>query len=161
MIVKTVRASSVKLIVCIMLSVTICLSLALFIPDRSVTALNANGEKTVYTNAETNEGRISFLRSFGWEVEPLPIEKNVVTVPRDFDSVFNGYNELQKLQGLDLSRYKQKEVTRYSYLITNYEGYNGRVFANLIIYRGCVVGGDICTEDSSGFIHGFSKTTKL
>lgn len=161
MMVKTVRASTVKLFGCITLAVLICFSLAVFLPEQPLTYAYADGEKTVYTDAETNEGRISFLRSFGWEVQPDAIAVAKVTVPSEFDTVFRGYNELQKLQGLDLSRYKQKEVTRYTYLITNYDGYDGKVFANLIVYRGCVVGGDVCTEDSRGFIHGFLKSTHL
>ena len=110
---------------------------------------------------DSNESRIAFLKSFGWEVQHEPLESVKVTVPTEFDAVFAGYNDLQKLQGLDLSRYKQKEVTRYTYLVTNYNGYDGRVHANLIIYRGNVVAGEICTEDASGFIHGFQKSTQL
>ena len=84
-----------------------------------------------------------------------------MTVPSKFDTVFSGYNDLQRLQGLDLSRYKRKEVTRYTYIVTNYDGYDGTVYANLIVYRGRVIAGDICTESENGFIHGFSKDTRL
>ena len=43
------------------------------------------------------------------------------------------------------------------YTVTNYGNYNGTVLANLLVYRGRVIGGDICSADANGFIHGFSK----
>ena len=71
--------------------------------------------------------------------------------------MFVSYNEIQKQQGLDLIKYKNKEVMRYTYEITNYEGYSGTVYATLIVYRNKVIGGDVCSADVKGFIHGFIK----
>ncbi len=47
---------------------------------------------------------------------------------------------------------------RYTYEITNYEGYEGTVYVNLLVYRNKIVGGDVCSADASGFIHGFEKS---
>lgn len=110
-----------------------------------------------YDKIKTNEDRIAFLRQFGWEVEEVPLEEAEVTLPEEFDKVFTGYNELQRKQGLDLTRYKRKKMMRYTYKITNYEGYDGIVYANILVKGKRVVGGDICSEDTNGFIHGFSK----
>lgn len=66
------------------------------------------------------------------------------------------YNELQKQQGLNLEKYKRKKVTRYTYVVTNYPDYTGVIYANILVYRGKVIAGDICTADSSGFTHGLS-----
>jgi hypothetical protein len=41
--------------------------------------------------------------------------------------------------------------------VTNYEGYDGKVYANVLVYRNKVVGGDICSADVEGFVHGFEK----
>ena len=38
------------------------------------------------------------------------------------------YNEIQKQQGLDLSKYRRKNATRYTMEITNYGEYNGKVY---------------------------------
>ena len=46
-------------------------------------------------------------------------------------------------------------MMRYTYEITNYPNYEGKVIANILVYRGKVVGGDICSADINGFIHGF------
>ena len=66
-------------------------------------------------------------------------------------------NEIQKEQGLNLLKYKRKKLTRYTFEVKNYEGYDGRVLANVLVYRGKVVGGDICSADIDGFVHGFEK----
>ena len=54
--------------------------------------------------------------------------------------------------GLDLSRYKRKDVMRYTYEVIGYPGYNGVVYANLLIYKNKVIGGDICSADVNGFV---------
>ena len=64
---------------------------------------------------------------------------------------------MQKAGGFDLSKYKNREVERYTYTVTNYEGYEGTVYANLIVYRGKVIGGDVCSADADGFCHGLEK----
>ena len=86
-----------------------------------------------------------------------PLETEEVLIPSDFDKVFAGYNEIQKSQGLDLGKYRKKHLTRYTYEVTNYDGYDGTVYANLLIYKGRVVGGDICSADAGGFMQGFEK----
>jgi hypothetical protein len=70
------------------------------------------------------------------------------------------YNELQKQQGLDLSKYGKKTVTRYTLEVTNYPNYSGTVFANVLTFRGKVIGGDICSSDSRGFLHTFSMPSE-
>lgn len=161
MFVYSVKASSIKLVALILLSLTVVCTLLILIPRYDSVTVFADDGSVVYTGAKTNDGRAEFLRNFGYEIDPTPLEEKEIVIPSEFDSVFTGYNELQKLQGLDLSRYKRKTVTRYTYEITNYDGYDGRVFANLFVYRGRVIGGDVCTEAQDGFIHGFSKNTRL
>nr|MBQ4318223.1 DUF4830 domain-containing protein [Clostridia bacterium] len=94
------------------------------------------------------------------EVEGTPKEEAAVTIPSEFDKVFLGYNELQKRQGLNLAKYKRKEITRYTYVVTNYPDYSGTVYANLLVYRNRIIGGDICSADVNGFIHGFTSDVK-
>jgi hypothetical protein len=110
-----------------------------------------------YSRIKTNEDRIKFLEQFGWRVAERPVEEVEVKIPEKFDKVFTGYNEIQKRQGLDLSKYHGKNVMRYTYEITNYEGESGKVYANVIVYRNKVIGGDVCSANVGGFIHGFEK----
>ena len=89
-------------------------------------------------------------------MDPVPVEECEIVIPREFDKVMTSYNEIQKQQGLDLSKYAKKTATRYTYKITNYPDYNGTVYANIITYRNKVISGDICSADAKGFLHTLS-----
>ena len=109
-----------------------------------------------FKKISTNEDRVRFLMRFGWEVDPEAKEVLEVTVPEKFDAVYQSYNQLQVGEGLDLEKYKGKSVKRYTYLVNNYD-YEGTVYANLLIYKNTVIGGDICSARSDGFVHGLTK----
>lgn len=159
MFIRTVRAWRIKLFAMLALSAALVVALIICIPAHPVTAVSASDGSKVYTGVKTNEDRVDFLRRFGWEVSAEPSETVNVTVPESFDDIFEGYNRLQTEQGLDLSRYRRKTVTRYTYTVTNYPDYDGTVYATLLVYRGRVIGGDICSAEPEGFIHGFLKSS--
>ncbi len=50
---------------------------------------------------ETNSQRVTFLAQYGWEVEEEPVEIRDVTIPEEFDQVYQQYNEVQKSQGME------------------------------------------------------------
>lgn len=161
MFVYSMKAGTLKLLGVICLSLALVITVVAFVPtlaDNSIAA-SASGEGTDYSydKVKSAADMVNFLSQFGWTVNGAVIESEEVTIPSEFDKVFAGYNELQREQGLDLSKYKKKKVTRYSCEVTNYEGYEGRVLANVIVYRNKVIGGDICSADVSGFVHGFEK----
>ena len=158
MFIYSLRASTLKFIGIVGVALVALITLIVFIPtDRPTTAAVSESAVYHYDRIKTPEDRIAFLRQFGWEVEQTPAEEAEVQIPAEFDKVFAGYNEIQKAQGLDLGRYKNKKVMRYTYIVTNYPDYQGKVLANLLVYRNKVIGGDICTADVHGFIHGFEK----
>lgn len=107
-----------------------------------------------FDKVKTNEERVALLKSCGWEVEETPIEEADVTIPAEFDRVFENYNAIQKSQGFDLSKYKNRDMKRFTYRVTNYPDYEGTVFCNLLVYKNRVVGADICSSDVNGFIRG-------
>ena len=86
-----------------------------------------------------------------------PSETKSFTVPDNFDKVLSGYNELQKSQGLDISRYKNKKVTRYTYEIDGYGDYKGKAFVNLIVYRNTVIACDVSSLEGDGFVEPLVK----
>lgn len=106
--------------------------------------------------AKTNEDRIKFLSQFGWEVEPDPIEICEIKIPSKFNEVYENYNSMQKDQGLDLSKYKEQNCTRYTYQVLNYKDAPGGIRANILVFNNKVIGGDICSIEIDGFMHGFS-----
>ena len=160
MFIYTMRAGTIRFFGVICLALAALITLIAFVPELQPVSAEVGDEEPCelsYEKIKTNEDRIAFLAQFGWQVDQTPTESTTVTIPKDFDKVFAAYNELQKSQGLNLSDYASRTVERYTYTVTNYEGYDGKVLANVLIFRGRVIGGDICSADTSGFIHGFSK----
>ena len=160
MFIYSLRASTLKFFAVVCVALVTLITLIAFVPTYG----EYEGDKSVSKDAEinydkikTNDDRIEFLSQFGWEVKPEAVTATEVTIPSEFDKIFTGYNEIQKRQGLDLSKYKKKNVMRYTYEDTNYKGFDGVVYANIIVYRNKVIGGDICSADVTGFIHGFEK----
>lgn len=107
-------------------------------------------------SSDSDMARAEFLSAYGWEVSSVPEEVCEVTIPGIFDGVYNTYNDLQRSQGFDLLDYRGKTVKRYTYIIHNYPDETDQVRANLLVYDGKVIGGDICTLALDGFMHGFS-----
>ena len=62
--------------------------------------------------AGENEQRIDFLKQFGWEVEQEPVSIEEIVIPQQFNQVYERYNELQKTQGMDLTKYAGKTVKK-------------------------------------------------
>ena len=121
--------------------------------------LLGGGEDTAPTAAPpsmaTNDGRVQFLKSFGWEVAASPVESGQVKIPESASEVFDRYNALQKSQGYDLSKFAGKDVMRYVYKITNYPGATDPVYATLLVYKDQVIGGDVTNTAAKGVVQGF------
>ncbi|MBO5052540.1 MAG: DUF4830 domain-containing protein [Clostridia bacterium] len=154
MFICSVRASTLKFFGVVALSVAALFGLMLFVPQYEAAEAVKTGEEIAYDDIRTNEDRIAFIGQFGYTVEAEPLETCEMTLPEEFDRVLAGYNEIQKQQGLDLSRYRKKTITRYTYTVTNYEGYEGTVYINLLQHRDRIVGCDICSADPAGFVDG-------
>ena len=122
----------------------------------SLWLLGGAGEvPTAGPSAGTNEGRTEFLKGYGWDVAPSPVESNQVKIPKSNTEVFDRYNQLQKSQGYDLSQFAGKHVMRFVYKINNYPGSSDPVYATLLVYKNQVIGGDITNTAPNGKIHGF------
>ena len=104
---------------------------------------------------ETNEERVAFLQSFGWQTEAGPAETREVMIPAQFNDVYQNYNAMQQAQGFDLAPYAGEVVTQYKYKVTNYPG-ETEVFATLLVYGRLIIGGDLACAEANGFMHGFA-----
>ena len=161
MFVCSCRASTLKFFGVTTVALVALVALLVFIPSAEGAAVGesvAVSENVRYDKIKTAEDRVEFLKSLGWTVETPPVEEVEVTVPDEFDAVHESYNELQKEQGFDLTEYRKKKVMRYTYRITDYPGYDGEVFANILVYKKRVIGGDVCSADVNGFIHGLDRS---
>lgn len=160
MFVYSFKAGTLKLFGVICLSLALLVTLIAFIPtlaDNSVSVGASAGTDISYDKVKSSSDVVNFLSQFGWTVNGAAMESGEATIPEEFDKVFAGYNQIQKEQGLDLTKYKKKKVMRYTCEITNYPNYEGRVLANVLVYKNKVIGGDICSADASGFVHGFER----
>ncbi len=151
MFVYSIRASTIKFFAVIVLTLALLVALISFGND-SVSAFSHKDGTVDFDGIKTNEDRLRFIAQFVPEVSGEAKETVEFSVPADFDRIMRSYNEIQKAQGLDITKYKNKKVTRYTYEIDGYEDYEGPVYINLIVYRGNVIACDISSADPSGFV---------
>jgi len=156
MFIYSFRASTIKFFGIIAVALVTLLTLAFLIPSYSASTtkeIALLNENISFDNVKNSDDVIKFLSQYGWQVQKEPIEECEITIPQEFDKVISSYNEIQKQQGLDLTKYSKKTAQRYTFKISNYPNYEGTVYANIITYRNKVIAGDICTADAKGFIH--------
>ena len=157
MFVYSVRASALRFVAVLTAAVVVLALLVAFVPSYVPTSHLVGEEKVVYDNISSLGARMEFLAGFGWEIDAEREDASAVTVPAKFDAVYEDYNDIQRAQGLNLQRYRGKTVMRYTYPVKNYEGWDGEVWATMLVYKDRVIGGDICYASPQGFVHGFKK----
>ena len=150
MFVYSVRASTVKFVGFVLLSFALLFGIV-FGGEGSVVSALSDAVTVDYSGIRDNDDRIAFITQFGVRVGEECVAEESFTMPKNFDRVILGYNELQKKQGLDLSKYANKKVTRYTYRAENYNS-EGEVFVNLFVHRGKIVACDISSADPDGFV---------
>ena len=125
-----------------------------------LTFVSNHGGKSQQTSAvpvscATEEERATYLKSLGWEFDG--VEEKDITIPMQFNQVYENYNAVQKEQGFDLEPYKGKSAVIYTYSITNYKN-NKNVTANLLVCDGTLIGADLCDPSAKdGFLTGLTK----
>lgn len=110
----------------------------------------------------TNEMIVDYIEDLGWEIEATPKEITHLTIPKQFDAVYETYNAVQKHSGFNLEDFKGKKVTRYTYRVLNHkESKNTRVVAGVFVYENTIIAGDISSTDTNGFLHALSETSNI
>ena len=150
MFIYSIRASTIKFVALTLFLAVIIGALAISTETGTISAVSLATEID-YSGVKTKEKRIDFMKNFGIEVDEKSEEEEAFRMPENFDRVILGYNQLQKKQGLDLSKYQNKKVTRFTYKVTNYKS-EGEVYANLFVYRGKIVACDISSANPEGFV---------
>lgn len=150
MVVLTAKVDFKKIMLILALVAAALLGLILFFGNSQQTF------RTDHQDLASNDGRVHFLKSFGWEVQNTPKESGQVLIPKESNEVFDRYNALQKCQNYDLSKFAGKKVMRYVYEVTNYPGATQPVYATVLVYKNQVVGGDITNTAPGGKIQGFA-----
>ena len=150
MFIYSIRASTLRFFACIFVCLAV-LVLLLTLGNAETVYASAGGREINYGGMKTNEDRVAFIESSGIKVKPEAVREETFTMPDDFDRVILGYNQLQKAQGLDLTKYERKRVTHYAYEVTNYDS-ESTVFVNLLVYRGRIIAADISSVGDGGFV---------
>ncbi len=155
MMIVSAKVSKRKLLTGLLAAVgIICLLVFLF--NRSDVPETSGDTTAPSTDAATNEARIAYLVSFGWEVQETPVETQEVRIPEEFNEVFTRYNQLQQTQGFDLTEYAGKSAKRYVYAITNYPDGSSDYYATVLVHKNRIIGGDVTSTAQGGKMHGFA-----
>lgn len=154
MFVYSIKSKHIKVAFLVLFVIITVISLAILSQDSKET-----GKSGMSIKAATHEERMAFLSQYGWELDEEPVEVQEVIIPSEFDDTYNAYNEIQKAQGFDLTVYAGMRVKRWTYKIKNYKGYEGKdcIRTNILVYDGLVIGGDVCSVELDGFMHGFAS----
>ena len=105
-------------------------------------------------SAATNDERIAYLQALGWEVEANPVETQEVRIPTELPEVLQRYNELQKSQGFDLTRYGGETAKRYVYKVLNFPDTTDSYYVTLLVHKDAVIGGDVSAASQTGLMQG-------
>lgn len=152
MFVYSVRASTVRFFAILALTLAALVAI-LALGGRGSVAAFAFGEgEYSFSGVKDGAGRLAFLKQFGIEVKEETLTEESFTMPENFDRVLQGYNEIQKAQGLDLTKYQNKKVTRYTYEVKNAPSGEGTLYVTLLVCRDRVIACDISTADPSGYV---------
>ena len=108
------------------------------------------GEEPV--TAATDQERVAYLESLGWEADPAPTETLTFSLPQPLSEAYEEYNQLQLEQGFDLTPYAGMQVSRYSYAVHNYPGFPDQVQADLYVCGDVIIAGDILSYGDQGFV---------
>lgn len=153
MFVYSVNKRQIKLAAIVFCLIVMCIILVL-LTRQSIETMKAN---QVNLKASSPQERVAYLAQFGWSVDENSAQVKEIIIPAEFDEVYSEYNKIQLEQGFDLTKYLSKRVKKCTYTVTNYPGYEQKscIKATLLVFDGKVIGGDICSVELDGFMHGF------
>lgn len=99
----------------------------------------------------SNAERVAYLQELGWEVVEEPVTTLQFLLPPQLKGDYVAYNDLQKSQGFDLEACCGKQVTRYTYTVSNYPQRPDGVQLNLYVCEELPVAGDVVCTGTDGF----------
>lgn len=144
MMIHTFRLTRKKAALAVILAGALLLALLLLLGRNNE---EASPQPLLTGNAE----RIAYLEDLGWQVAEEPVTTLQFLLPPTLKGDYIAYNELQKAQGFDLERCCGKQVTRYTYTVTNYPQRPEGIQLNLYVCEDLPVAGDVVCTGSDGF----------
>ncbi|MBQ4577900.1 MAG: DUF4830 domain-containing protein [Clostridia bacterium] len=115
------------------------------------------GEEAAETGAsvsiKTSEDCVQYLTQLGYQLDAASCRAKKVLIPKEFDAVYESYNEMQKECGFDLSKYAGKRAELTTWAVTNWPG-GEEVLVDVLVYKNKVIGGAVYTASVEGFMYG-------
>ena len=128
--------------------------LILLIPNGKATETGAS------VTVKTPEDCVQYLSGLGFQLDAASGESRKVQIPKDFDAVYQAYNQMQQDCGFYLLKYAGKKVDLTTYKITNWPG-GETVLADVLVYKNKVIGGAVYTAAVDGFMYGLQPMETL
>ena len=160
MMVFATRLTAKKAAAGLLLLCAVAVSVGYLMPETQpeiIAASTTSQEPDLRRKLKGSEDCAQLLESCGWEIDPAPVCEQEVQIPESFDAAYQSYNELQKSQGFDLSAYKGKRATLYTFSVKNHPSGEEGVTANLVVRKKRLIAADICSAKTDGFLHGITE----
>lgn len=110
----------------------------------------------------TNRMIRDYAQNLGWEIDESPAEVVPVSIPREFDKVYQAYNRHLKENGFDLEPFRGKSCVRYTYQVKNHQKSGEMpVFLGVIVYESRIVAAEVYSSGPDGFMHGICETENI
>ena len=113
MMIQAIRLTRKKAALAVILAGAVLAALILRLGQRG--GAGASEQPCLSNNGE----RVAYLRELGWEIDPEPLTTLQFLLPPKLSGDYITYNDLQKAQGFDLETCCGKQVTRFTYTVTN------------------------------------------
>ena len=129
-----------RLIVCLIGIIVMIVSITAVFIHGDTDHIEYNG-KSILLRAESIQDQREFASEMGIKLSENPVMIQKVRIPERFSKVYNEYNEEQKKAGFDLTEYKGKKCTLYTYAIKN-PVERRKEFYDILISEGKIIGTD-------------------
>ncbi len=128
----------------------------IFIP-RFLSGKPSTDKAQLSVYAPDNTQKVKFIKSYGWDIDDTPYEKEIVLIPEVFNKVLNDYNDMLVKSGFDLTPFSGCEVTRFSYKLKNHTLDSQYARVNILIYKNRIIAADVSSTRLDGFMHAIDK----
>ena len=129
--------------------IAVCVAmLAIFTALCVVSAMGAmtdNEETASGASVKNEQAAADYLRAVG-EEDAAQLSCERITIPEQFDDVYEEYNGMQRRSGFELSEYKGKDALRFTFALTRHDA----SYAVLLVRDCAVIGGHYSNGEYGG-----------
>lgn len=129
--------------------IAVCVAmLAIFTALCVVSAMGAmtdNQETASGASVKNEQAAADYLRAVG-EEDAAQLSCERITIPEQFDEVYEEYNGMQRQSGFELSEYKGKDALRFTFALTRHDA----SYAVLLVRDCAVIGGHYSNGEYGG-----------